>query len=606
MKFIKNTNLLQGFENYRKYYDYDHEWQQELAFLTNIILGDGSNYDNIPEDFIFEDYPCNIIWFNKKKQDNRCFVKFATSEEIYNSDFSWIKNTKEFVKNNKELIDEIDTINDQSSSKDITNYYVYVSIDDEEISRDSIASLKYKFNDKTFKDDNDIIIFRNISDVLSNYNNVYISKLYIDSFKINIYNENPSNNYLEFSNNFSLITKSYIFSVSAKSIKNIYKKYKSSCLNLNLRFYRNQKSVDNKIKNSIVNSNYFWQLNNGLVILCSDIDIDGDSIILHKFSIINGGQTTYNISHTSFDTDFYLLAKIICIKDWDNDKNNTFNLANEIAIASNNQKKINNKDLISNLPSINSLRQAYFDIYDELDYKIYLETKSGSYKQDELSKIRYEAKNVVSIELMLQIYWSIVFCEPDVKSAKAKIYKKEDQIETVVNDIEKNAIVFSQIVLLFNLIEKIKKKKYLSKINDFSLPLVKYFGLYLLTIFKFLINFSKNDNLANQFYNNFSSITFKDFIKINKNNLEIPSTFLKKSFLKANEKEQIDILIKFFNGPIIYFKGRFLDFFQNDKDPNWYNRSKKNDSLPFFIKIFYEFFTNNQDFRELLKGFLDI
>ena len=52
-----------------------------------------------------------------------------------------------------------------------------------------------------------------------------------------------------------------------------------------------------------------------MVIICDDLEIEKKEIVLKNFSIINGGQTTYNISHTDFEKDFFILSKIICIKN---------------------------------------------------------------------------------------------------------------------------------------------------------------------------------------------------------------------------------------------------------------------------------------------------
>ena len=64
------------------------------------------------------------------------------------------------------------------------------------------------------------------------------------------------------------------------------------------------------------NQDSFWFKNNGLTIICDDFDISGREVHLTNFSIINGGQTTHNISrHSSVDQthDFYLPCKIIRI-----------------------------------------------------------------------------------------------------------------------------------------------------------------------------------------------------------------------------------------------------------------------------------------------------
>lgn len=115
----------------------------------------------------------------------------------------------------------------------------------------------------------------------------------------------------------------------------------------NLRYYVKSAKVDENIIESMQeHPDNFWYFNNGIILICEDYLISETSIILRKFSIINGGQTTKLIGETEFNKDFFLQCKIIKNKYLDEDERLEF--ISDVAEASNTQKPIKNKDLIAN------------------------------------------------------------------------------------------------------------------------------------------------------------------------------------------------------------------------------------------------------------------
>ncbi len=166
----------------------------------------------------------------------------------------------------------------------------------------------------------------------------------VDSGKIII---DESENYLKYNNEEDAI----IVNTSAFSIKELYAKNTINLLSMNLR-YHIKTSLDKEIKESIQKEPaYFWYKNNGLIILCDNFEIDGREIKLTNFSVVNGGQTTYNLFKSNSltkDKDFYLQCKIIRIKGDSEDDKRKFAL--EIAKATNSQKAIKPIDLKANAP----------------------------------------------------------------------------------------------------------------------------------------------------------------------------------------------------------------------------------------------------------------
>lgn len=103
-----------------------------------------------------------------------------------------------------------------------------------------------------------------------------------------------ANNYLTYGD------KAVIVNVSAFSIKDLYDEHNIVLLSRNLRYHIKGKAagidIDKAIRNTIEkDSASFWLKNNGITIICDDFEIDGNIVKLWNFSIVNGGQTTYQL-----------------------------------------------------------------------------------------------------------------------------------------------------------------------------------------------------------------------------------------------------------------------------------------------------------------------
>jgi hypothetical protein len=195
-----------------------------------------------------------------------------------------------------------------------------------------------------------------------------------------------ANNYLEYNED------AVIVNVSAFSVKELYAIHGINLLARNLRYHVRGNDVDSAIKETIKNSpDRFWFKNNGLTIICDTFDINGKEVKLKNFSIVNGGQTTYNLHKSNDltkDNDFFLPCKIIKVIGNNEDEKNLFSL--EIAKATNSQKAIKNVDLKANSPE-----QVRFST-SMREEGIYYQTKRGElvpkdfrldYKNSDLSEI---------------------------------------------------------------------------------------------------------------------------------------------------------------------------------------------------------------------------
>lgn len=180
-----------------------------------------------------------------------------------------------------------------------------------------------------------------------------------------------ANNYLSYGDD------AVIVNVSAFSIKELYDEHNIVLLSQNLRYHIKGKAagfdIDRAIRITIErNPASFWLKNNGITIICDRFEIDGNITKLWNFSIVNGGQTTYQIHRSDYidkQNFFWLPCKIIKNTGKNEEEKNTFSLA--IAQAANSQKPIQTADLKANSPEQRRFAQAMRDV--EVLYK----TKRG-------------------------------------------------------------------------------------------------------------------------------------------------------------------------------------------------------------------------------------
>lgn len=199
--------------------------------------------------------------------------------------------------------------------------------------------------------------------------------------------------------------------VLSTSIVQLYNKYSGAGLfDLNIRRYIRNKLVDSGITKTLDSDREnFWFLNNGIIIACTDYDVDGDTVRLENFSIVNGGQTTQLIgTYKGTNTkEFYIPCKIVATKD----ASKASDFYTKIAEATNSQKPIYPRDLKSNSPEM--LRLGKWLEHE----KVYLEIKRG-YKPSK--KYNYAIKN----DELGQLILSFALQQPGTaRNGKSKIFE---------------------------------------------------------------------------------------------------------------------------------------------------------------------------------------
>ena len=267
-------------------------------------------------------------------------------------------------------------------------------------------------------------------------------------------------NYLEYESN---MLRGIFCNVLSSSIVQLYDKYAGAGLfDLNIRRYIKNTLVDNGIKRTLDKEREnFWFLNNGIIIACTEYDIDGDTIKLTDFSIVNGGQTTQLIgTYKGTNTqEFYIPCKIVETKKDDK----ASELFTKIAEATNSQKPIYPRDLKSNTPEM--LRLAKW-----LEQKdVYLEIKRGfkpskkykySIKNDELGQLilsfvhqqpgtaRYSKSTIFNPGTYDKIYKVNYEKDPDKKKFLIDLIKLNDWYRIIERKFKKGGLDPTQTEIL--------------------------------------------------------------------------------------------------------------------------------------------------------------
>ena len=258
-----------------------------------------------------------------------------------------------------------------------------------------------------------------------------------------------------------------IVNLSSKSLIKLYNSYADEGLfDLNIRKYVANRSVDEGIKKTLDRDrDSFWFLNNGIIIACADFELDGNTVNLYDFSIVNGGQTTnligkYKGSNTQ---EFYIPCKIVRNKK---DENNQ-EFFTRIAEATNSQKPIQPRDLKSNSPEMRKLKKFLQDA------RIELEIKRGD--KAVLKNPDYKIRN----DELGQFIASFVLQKPGTsRSGKKKVFDDNALYHSIYrvnyfSEEEKKKFLLSSIDLIARVKPILEILKTSSELNDIQKEILK-------------------------------------------------------------------------------------------------------------------------------------
>lgn len=544
--FQKNSDIINK--------EYENDFEKKLAYVVSSLfdnsgISDIENNDiqnSISKKYILDqENDLNSVYYDSKNDNKKqtiILIKYLDIDNIddlnYEKNISptmngflsivekwWKRNNKEKILDDDstlETIDKIDDvineINDENLKDDdgrvkknkisfklvfiIGNLHEYKNKIKTEISQLK-KDIKYSNNNIINKVGNFNIDLYFEEDILENIKNTNTSKGFVDEAILKI---DQPNNWLRYSNisNSSHVRDSIVVNISAKSIRNLWIEHSNNLLGMNIRFYVKRKKIDDKIHESMVNENNkeFWIKNNGLVILCEDYKINGENIELKYFSIVNGGQTTYNIGNfknldNDEQDDFFVLSKIIAIKNMQQNNIEIIDFANSIAEATNTQKPIKPEDLLS---SNKELKKAKSFLYSK---EIFLGTKKGESK--EYDWIKKEKWRSIDYSKVLQIDAAFYDLIPgNARNAKSKLFIKE-KIEhvfgtNVINDFDTLIDLIKFDYVVNNLDKKKKLENEISIINEKTqsnnyskfVKYAKFFSISLLRVIKIFLEYQES------------------------------------------------------------------------------------------------------------------
>ncbi len=401
-KIILNNQKLaddRAFSHVLLKYFFDVEYVDQEDFIT-----DGANDGGI--DFAyFDEEELKVIVCQSKFTDNLSYADIiAELDKMYSTIHNFtVGNTGIYNDRVKRTIQNfIDRLPDEGSTN--IEYHLFTSSDlDKQAITNKIEIAKHGFSIDMVSLYTIADIERKIEESQQTLETVMEAKILIDK----------KGNYLEYESNTSC---GVMVNVSSKSIVNLYNKYsKKGLFDLNIRKYIPNKLVDDGIRKTLSSDKErenFWFLNNGIVIACEDFDVDGNSIKLNKFSIVNGGQTTNRIAEYKGNNsqEFYVPCKIVAEKK----KDPNLSFYTKIAEATNSQKPILPRDLKSNTPEMVQLSRKF------AEEGIFFEIKRGV-KQP--SKLKVSIKNDEFGQMIL----SFVLQKPGTaRSGKKAIFEQND------------------------------------------------------------------------------------------------------------------------------------------------------------------------------------
>lgn len=261
-------------------------------------------------------------------------------------------------------------------------------------------------------------------------------------------------------------------------------KIEEASFNDNVRIYLHQrtnvnKSIKQTAEDDIESANFFFY-NNGITIICDDIEYQGkrDTLIkLKNIQIVNGSQTIHSLKE-ALDVsdnveDVSLLCKIYQVKNNDN-------LKAKIAQYTNNQNPIRGRDICS----VDEIQIKLEKEFEKLGF--YYERKKDQYKREASKEKRLDSEKIGQILMVYNLGKPA-----EAKSRKSMVFGV-DYSNIFNSDISAEDILYKY--ELYTFIEK--KKRELSNAYSF-LKYATYYILYFSAIYIYKNSLSLNNLILN-------------------------------------------------------------------------------------------------------------
>lgn len=424
------------------------------------LVTDGPNDGGI--DFLYYDEEeLKVILCQAKYTVDLTYEEIANELDKMNSTLENFKTGNSGAYNNKlkkALQNALDRLPDDAQDNIMFNLYTSADI--------NVNMALEKLNNTVHSFSTDIVTIYQQNDIA---NQIQDNQERLEIVKYEKIEIDRAKNVLEYESDEA---RGIMVNILSTSLVRMYNKYSAHGLfDLNIRRYIPHKIVDSRINDTLDSCREdFWFLNNGVIIACENFEIDGNTVNLEGFSIVNGGQTTSLIGKYKGTNKkvFAIPCKIVARKSKESEKKKDKSLQffTRIAEATNSQKQILPRDLKSNSPEMIRLARSF------ANEKIYLEIKRGikpaftyqySIKNDELGQLilsmvqqrpgtsRSSKKAIFEIpDTYSKIFKVNYDKDADKKAFVVDLVKLNDRYTTIENELKENGLTDIQVEVLRN------------------------------------------------------------------------------------------------------------------------------------------------------------
>jgi hypothetical protein len=184
-----------------------------------------------------------------------------------------------------------------------------------------------------------------------------------------------------------------------------------------------------------VRGRHFPVLNNGITIVSPDVRLQGNTLHLTNFQIVNGCQT----SNVLFENRDHLNDVMVNVKVVETKNEDVFS---ELVRATNNQTKIEGAQFLSLRP-INKRVEQYFNTYEHYEGRLYFERRDRQYVGQDIPVIR-----IFSLHNAMKCVAAMYCNRPDLASRYPKTMYAE-LADTIFADSTKEIVFYAACLTLY-------------------------------------------------------------------------------------------------------------------------------------------------------------
>lgn len=266
------------------------------------------------------------------------------------------------------------------------------------------------------------------------------------------------------------IDEAYLAVVSAQDfVKNLLTtedgNLRTQVFEENVRSFLGQ---DNLVNQSIAatlasdSASRFPVLNNGITIVCPDIKLQGTTLHLTNYQIVNGCQTS-NVLFENRDLLNDIMVNIKAVKTQHED------VFADLVRATNSQSKVENTQFLSLKPIVKRVEQ-YFNTYDGAESRLYLERRDRQYVGQDIPATR-----IFTLHNAAKCVASMFCNRPELASRYTK-QMYDELTDIIFSDETKEAVFYASCVTMYRfnlLVSNSTIPQNLKKLKWHMLPVVR-------------------------------------------------------------------------------------------------------------------------------------